>query len=313
MLRPALPLLLLAACEGGTDLDLAPDVDPNDGGYDGIGYLGVQCDLDPAPEYAAASLRVGPDGTLWHLDALGRVTRYERAPGDDCVLTGDVVTGVDDFTEVMDLELDDDGNVYTLVYFDEVRRLAPDGAPEFACEVEAGHALAPSEDGAVVHVWPIGAESLAVVDVTDGSCAERASPLALPLPVGTSAVAHAGRFAGGPHDAGDHYPPGVLLDLSTGAEVGAFPEDAEYGGESLSYILDIAARDDGWWISDGGALWQLDGDGDVLSAWDLRERLPVAGDDDPWLSVEAIAWRTGQPFYVAAGDVGMSGIWEVGI
>lgn len=302
-------LLALLACDSSSDLQIDPGVGDDTGPVEVPGMLGVHCLLDPAPAEAAGALRVDDAGVLWHLGVSGVVTRYERQ--DDCVLYGQVVAGVEVFTEVTDLEIDPDGNAWLLVYFDELQRLDGAGNPLLSCEVPAGHALAPAAGR--VYTWPIGATELAVTEVGETSCAAGA-PVPLDRALGTPAAFGGGQLAAASHDPQGELAPGMLLDPASGALLADLPADGQYADEALRVVTDLAYDGGRWWVADGvdGNVWSLDADGAVLGAWSTRGTLPRDGDgDDAWYSPQAIAARAGQPLYLAAGDTEYDGVWEL--
>lgn len=305
-------LLLLLACGASSDLQLQPDLGDDTGaGGGGPDAIGRHCLLDPAPAESAVALRVDDAGVLWHLGVSGLLHRYER--DDDCVFYGQVVAGVEAFSEVTDLDIDPDGNAWALVYFGQLERLDPAGNTLLSCKVPGAHVVAPAA-GRVL-TWPIGATELSVIDVSGDQCGA-SSTLSLDVALGTPAALAGGRLGAASHDPTGTLPPGYLLDSTTGAVTSHLPPDDAFDGEALRVVSDVAHDGEAWWVADGvdGNVWSLDGDGALRGAWSTHGTLPHAGaDEDTWYSPEAIAARAGQPLYLAAGDVDYHGVWELAL
>lgn len=321
------PLLLAPALLAGPGCaaDPGPSVDYGDGNGGGsgdgsgdgtTGFHGERCAMHPAPDMAAQELRVGPDGVVWRLDEAGLVWRYTRDddPGDEgdaCSLTGEVVLGDGTLEDVQDLELDAQGRAYALVFFDEVRRLTPEGVVDLACEVEAGHALAPVPDGSRVYVWPIGAEELAWVDVGDDACAASPDAVALARPIDTVGQVAGDALMAGAFDVANAYAPGFLLSLGDGA----VRSDVGEGDDDLVAFADLVEGADGWWGVDSvsGDLWRLDAEGRAVRPYAAGDLLPVEGDPDPYLFVHSIAYSPTGRSYVAGGFMDLQGVWELAL
>ena len=295
---------VLLACAPEPGPSLPPDAVRGTTSEETTGVLAATaCTVMPALTGDTVSLRVDPTGVVWNLSVDGLLTRYAAVDGDGCALEGSVVLGDGEFDAVGDLELDGEGRPYALVYFDTVARLDPDGAITLACPIASGHALAPTPAGDVVYGWPIGAESVSRVEMTD-TCGEASTlPLAEAISV-AGAIGPAGLAAASFDPAGD-LPPGMVFDLDDGARI----SDLAPGG-AVGSISDVVVAGDGWFVTDpvDRGLFQLGADGSMVVRYDPA-RLP--GGEDQYLGFSSVAYQPGGTSYLAASDLDGAGIWRV--
>ncbi len=317
-MRLPLPHGVRLGASGGACLGLALACGaPGDTGDTGGGGPwvppGTLCDLDPEPGSGVDSLRVGPDGTLWVLGGDGVLLRYERVAGGGCHLAGEAVLGhAGKLDTVTDFELDGQGRVWALVFFDSLQRLAPDGTPQIACSTEAGHAVAPTPAGDRVYTWAVGESALHPVDATDAGCTPSGAPVALDRSIDTAGVVGDAGLAVASFDTSGTLPPAWLIDPSTGtvlADLGTGVDPTS--GDPMAAVWDLCALDDGWRVLDvpGYDLWRLGTDGAIAD----RTRASDLVSGDPAIDLKALACDADGPAY-AATTLGLDwAVWAVGV
>lgn len=267
----------------------------------------VRCTLDPALTETPGRLRVAGDGAVWIVDILGILSRYTRVEGEDCALTGGPIPGATDtFQEVTDIAVDPSGALWSLVFFDELRRLGADGLTELSCQVTAGHTLAVGETQA--WVWGVGEEALYPVDLTAESCADTTSPLPIAQPISPTARWSSRGLAAAAFDSGGDLPPGFLIDLGTGAVGVELGTGAAPSGEELAVISDIYVTGNGYVVVDGfSSLWSINAEGEVSGVADTEALLPLSGDNlESPLSLD---YAGGDQYYLATNASEGDSVW----
>lgn len=295
-------MLLLLACTAANPQ--RPDTSDT-----GTTSTATRCTLDPALASSPARLRVAGDGAVWIVDDLGVLARYARVEGEDCSLTGALVpNATDEFESVSDIAIDAAGDPWSLVFFDELRRLGADGVAEVSCAVTAGHTLAVGEDRA--WVWGVGEETLYEAELTADGCVASADTLTLDQPISPTARYSSRGLAAAAFDAGNTLAPGYLIDLATGATTAEIGNGTLSTGDELAAIADIYVTGSGYVVVDGfSALWSIDDSGAVIGMAEMSTLLPIAdGDDESPVSLD---YAGGDQYYLATTTFDAQAVWLI--
>lgn len=275
----------------------------------------ARCTLSPAPSADIQRVRVDAGGTLWVLDQGGVLARYEPAPGEDCVLEGEAVLGTPgELDTITDFDLDGEGRVLALEFFDLLHRLDASGGVELTCDVEAGHTVVPDEDGERAWIVSVGDDSLAHAELGSDACAMVEGEVVLERPVSALGAWTPGGLAMSAFDTTGSWPPGVLLDPDTGAILGEFGGGADpLAGDAPASFVDLVPVDGGMLAAGhpDGDLWALGADGGIEGRRVTTEGLVAPEDPDARIGLQSIAWSATGPSYLAAGWLDVQGLWRM--